>query len=122
VTQANRVTPMVHVPDVRATADWYRNLGFSVRAVHDEDGVMDWAALTFGQGEVMFSGGGRESTAHRREVDLYVQTEDVDGFFHRVKDRVEVVEPPHDTFYGMREFIIRDINRFWLTFGQPNGV
>jgi len=22
-------------------------------------------------------------------------------------------------FYGMREFIIRDINGFWVTFGQP---
>jgi len=22
-------------------------------------------------------------------------------------------------FYGMREFIIRDCNGFWITFGQP---
>jgi hypothetical protein len=29
--------------------------------------------------------------------------------------------PSHpDTFYGMREFIIRDLNRFWITFGQPS--
>lgn len=28
----------------------------------------------------------------------------------------------HDTIYGRREFIIRDVNRFWMTFGQaaPN--
>jgi hypothetical protein len=26
---------------------------------------------------------------------------------------VEIVEGPHDTFYGMR-----DCNRFWITFGQ----
>jgi hypothetical protein len=32
---------------------------------------------------------------------------------------VEVVEPLHDTFYGMREFTIRHVNRFWMTFGQP---
>jgi hypothetical protein len=38
--------------------------------------------------------------------------------YDRLKDRVEVVEGPHDTFYGMREFIIRDLNRFWITFGQ----
>ena len=25
---------------------------------------------------------------------------------------------PHDTHYGMRELIIRDLNRFWITFGQ----
>jgi len=30
------------------------------------------------------------------------------------------VEGLHDTFYGMREFIIRDLNRFWITFGQPS--
>jgi hypothetical protein len=29
------------------------------------------------------------------------------------------VEDPHDTFYGIREFIIRDINGFWVAFGQP---
>jgi hypothetical protein len=27
----------------------------------------------------------------------------------------------HDAFYGMREFIIRDLNRFWMTFGEPVG-
>ncbi len=26
---------------------------------------------------------------------------------------------PYDAFYGMREFIIRDCNGFWITFGQP---
>lgn len=36
-----------------------------------------------------------------------------------LKDRVDVIERPHNTFYGMREFIIRDCNRFWLTFGEP---
>jgi hypothetical protein len=30
------------------------------------------------------------------------------------------VEDPHDTFYGMREFIVRDNNGFWITFGQPS--
>ncbi len=31
----------------------------------------------------------------------------------------KVVEGLYDAFYGMREFIIRDINGFWITFGQP---
>jgi uncharacterized glyoxalase superfamily protein PhnB len=43
--------------------------------------------------------------------------DDIDGLYARLKDRVDVVEPPHDTFYGMRELIIRDLNRFWITFG-----
>jgi len=27
---AQRVVPMIHVPDVRATAEWYRTIGFTV--------------------------------------------------------------------------------------------
>jgi len=42
----------------------------------------------------------------------------VDDLYQRLSGRVEVVEEPHDTFYGMREIIIRDLNRFWITFGE----
>ena len=80
---------------------------------------LGFALLAFGSSELMFSEGGQPSTQHRREVDLYVYSDDVDGLYQRLKDRVEVVEGLDDTFYGMREFIIRDLNRFWITFGQP---
>ena len=33
--------------------------------------------------------------------------------------RVRIVEDLQDTFYGVREFIIRDLNGFWITFAQP---
>ena len=112
---------MIHVPDVRAAVDWYTSIGFGVRSTHEEDGHMDWAAVTFGGGEVMFREAGAPSGAFRREVDLYVVTTDVDGIYERLRARVDVVEPPHDTFYGMRELIIRDLNRFWITFAQPAG-
>lgn len=68
----------------------------------------------------MFNQGGQVSTAHRREVDLYIETNGVDDLYERLKERVEVVESPHDTFYGMREFIFRDLNRFWITFAQSS--
>jgi hypothetical protein len=67
----------------------------------------------------MFSAGGRPSDAHRREVDLYVLAESVDDLHQLLKDRVDIVEAPYDTFYGMRELTIRDFNRFWITFGEP---
>ncbi len=114
-----KVVPMIHVPDVRATAEWYKTIGFTVTGAHEEDGVMAWAALSFGSTEIMLNEGGLPSLRHRREVDLYVHTDDVDDLYRRLKDRVEVVEGLHGTPYGMREFIIRDLNRFWITFGQP---
>ncbi len=36
-------------------------------------------------------------------------------------DRLQVVAELGDTDYGMREFIIRDPNGFWITFGQNGG-
>ena len=115
-----KVVPMIHVPDVKATADWYNSIGFKIIDLGQEDGgEIVWGMLSFGNSEIMLQAGGKPSSAHRREVDLYIHTENVDQTYERLKDRVEVVEDPHDTFYGMREFIIRDYNRFWITFGQP---
>jgi len=53
------------------------------------------------------------------EVDLYIMTDSVDDLYRRLKDRVQVVVDVYDALYGMREFIIRDFNGFWITFGQP---
>lgn len=118
---AHRVVPMIHIPDVRAAVEWYLAIGFALVRANEDDGEMDWALLSFGDSELMLDEGGRASDADRREVDLYVHTSDVDGLYERLLDRVDVVESPHDTFYGMRELIVRDLNRFWITFGQPTG-
>lgn len=111
---------MLHVPDVKATLDWYESLGFTVNATHAEDGCdLDWASLSFGNSEIMLSAGGKPSTAPRRDVDLYIHTDQLDELHRRIAPLAEVVEDLHTTFYGMREFIIRDPSDFWLTFGSP---
>ena len=113
---------MIHVPDVRATVDWYESIGFDVVAKYGNETAdgLSFAIVSFGDGQVMFSQDGETSDKQRREVDLYVYADDVDEIYSRLKDRVDVVEGPHDTFYGMREVIIRDLNRFWITFGQES--
>lgn len=67
----------------------------------------------------MLNCGGKPSGAHRREFDLYIHTDGVDQLRTRRDGRASVIEDLHDTFYGMREFTIRDVNGFWITFGQP---
>ena len=120
---AQSVTPMIHVPDVRKAVEWYESIGFAATGINEEeDGELNWAMLSFGDGRVMFNEGGRPSSEDRREVDLYVQTENVDELFQRLKDRVEIHVGLYNTIYGMREFIIRDLNRFWITFGEPVGA
>ena len=119
MTEPLRAVPMIHVPDVRATVAWYRSVGFRLEETY-ADGGDGWsfAIMSFGDSQVMFNSGGTGSEARRREVDLYAYCADVDGQFDRLPDHIEVVEDLHDTFYGNREFIVRDVNGFWVTFAQ----
>jgi uncharacterized glyoxalase superfamily protein PhnB len=121
-TMTKKVVPMIHVPDVRATVAWYQQIGFNVVTTYgDETGDnFSFAIVSFGETQVMFNTGGETSDKRRREVDLYVYSDHIDELYERLKTRVEVIEPPHDTFYGMREVIVRDLNRFWITFGQES--
>lgn len=119
---ALRATPMFHVPDVRATTAWYELIGFRLEEANESDGVMDWALLSFGEGRVMFNAGGKRTNDERREVDLYVDTDEVELLYARLSGRVEITKDLYETFYGMREFIVRDPNGFWVTFGQPSGA
>ncbi|HJP94144.1 MAG TPA: VOC family protein [Pyrinomonadaceae bacterium] len=118
---SKKVVPMIHVPDVRATVDWYESIGFRAVATYgnERDGL-SFAIVAFGDSQVMFNQGGETSEKRRREVDLYVYTDHVDDLYAELKDRVDIVEKPHNTFYGMREVIIRDLNRFWITFAEES--
>src|SRR5262249_35561774 len=106
------VVPLIHAAYVRAIDSRYSSIGFKLLRQNEEDGEINWAKLSFENSEVMLDAGGKASSEFRREVDLYILVEDVDGLCRRLKDRVELVEGVHDTFYGMREFVIRDVNRF----------
>jgi uncharacterized glyoxalase superfamily protein PhnB len=113
------VTPMIHVPDVMAAVDWYKSIGFSVlNTFGDEQDGTTFAFLSYGNSQIMLNAGGRLSTEDRREVDLYVRTDRVEQLYETLKGRVEIHQGLEDTFYGTREFIVRDLNGFWLTFGQ----
>jgi uncharacterized glyoxalase superfamily protein PhnB len=120
MAMGRRVRPMIHVPDVRVTVAWYQSVGFEIVQTHEDEGEMNWALMSFGDGHVMFNAGGARGAATRREVDLYIDTEKVEDLYQRIKGRVDVQEGIHDTFYGMREFIVRDVNGFWVTFGESH--
>jgi uncharacterized glyoxalase superfamily protein PhnB len=116
-----RIVPIIHVPNVSATAQWYASIGFEICNLNREcdDGDIDWALLRLGQSDIMLNAGGHPSSARRREFDLYTHVDHVDALRNRIDGKAEIVEDLHDTFYGMREFTIRDCNGFWITFGQP---
>ena len=70
------VLPMIHVPDVRTTIEWYASIGFEVIRTNEEDGELNWAKLRFQNSELMLNAGGKASAEERREVDLYISVSD----------------------------------------------
>lgn len=115
-----KIVPMIHVPDVAATAQWYESIGFSIvdTARECDEGEVNWALLRLGESTIMLNAGGKPSDAQRREFDLYIHVDDVDSVRQSLNGKGTMVEDLHDTFYGTREFIVRDLNGFWITFGQ----
>lgn len=113
-----QVFPMLHVPDVPRTIAFYESLGFSTDRTYDDDGEITFAIVRFGQSAVMLNAGGHEAGTGRRDADLYIYTEP-DELYLRLKQSADIVADLHDTFYGNREFTIRDVNGFWITFGLP---
>lgn len=119
VVALRAATPMIHVRDVRATVAFYEAIGFTRLETYGDGGDgLSFAILAAGSTRLMLNQGGRPSDAPRREVDLYVDVDNVDELLASLRGRVQLVEDVHDTDYGMREFLIRDPNGFWITFGQ----
>ncbi|MFZ2890429.1 VOC family protein [Sulfuricurvum sp.] len=49
-------------------------------------------------------------------VTFYIRVDDVDGWYETIAPKVEIIKPIETTWYGMREFYIRDINGYVLAF------
>jgi ankyrin repeat protein/catechol 2,3-dioxygenase-like lactoylglutathione lyase family enzyme len=128
------VQPMLRVPNVRATVDWYRAIGFELAGAHEIDTDEAWAGMSLGGAYLMFvprgSGGGD------REVSLWLRTTRIDELYAALKQRqleranavlegagasvpeARFTADIHDTFYGLREFTIVDLNGYELNFAQ----
>ncbi len=49
---------------------------------------------------------------------LYVSMQDAKSFYDKVKGKVEIVKDIHKTFYGMDEFVIKDLNGYVIYFAE----
>ncbi|MCB9951947.1 MAG: VOC family protein [Planctomycetaceae bacterium] len=126
----SRVSPVLGVPHVRRAAEYYRDvLGFTLDAV---DGIfappgteprgvyaivkLGDAWIHFQSREVSMKSG--ERPALERDVYLYVN--DVAELFAEMKHRgAKIFQEPFDAPYGIREFVVEDLNGYRLAFRQP---
>jgi len=110
------VRPMLAVTNIDETIRFYRDvLGFA--CVNRMDG---WAALSRDNVELMVSLPNAHEPFEKPTLtgSIYFNTSDVDALWEQIKNKVSVVYPIENFFYGMREFAIRDNNGYILQFGQ----
>lgn len=113
VDQFIQGAPVLHVPDVRVAAEYYRDvLGFTFDFAMDEYAVV-W----------------RENAAVHfcRDVDkpvgvhLFFWVKNVDALFEQYKDRdVKILQRLTTQPYGIREFSLQDPHGVPLIFGQDD--
>jgi uncharacterized glyoxalase superfamily protein PhnB len=115
------------VKDVNKTLDFYTNvLGFELLQTVPEKGTFDWGFVKSGNVMLMFQ---KDTSikAEYKELEnyekggaliLYIQVEELQKLHETIKDKTNVINPMHKTFYGANEFAIMDINGFILTFSD----
>lgn len=126
------------VEDVRKAVQFYTNtLGFALRmAVEkgtneivetlDEAGDYVYALVSSNGVEIMFQEKeslledlpGIETSKIGGSVSFYFEVEHVDDMYEALKKKVDIVKELATTWYGMREFYIRDCNGYILGFAE----
>jgi len=110
------VTPMLTVTDVNQAIAFYRDvLGF--QCVSSFEG---WATMSRDGAEVMLALPNAHLAFEKPLMtgSLYFNTDDVDAWWERLKDKCVVEYPMEDFEYGMREFAVRDNSGYLLQFGK----
>jgi len=102
------------VPDVQASVAFYtEKLGFELGFRWGDPPTM--AGVNLGQAQIFLE----EGTPSPGGCNLYFVVGDADGLFEfQTSNGVEVVSPPEDKPYGLRDYRIRDIHGYELAFGH----
>ncbi|HLI26897.1 MAG TPA: VOC family protein [Chloroflexota bacterium] len=112
------VVPTLAVSDPEASLAWFGHLGFTPGSVvRAPDGSIVHADLVRGDACVMLGPAmDRQTGAPGLSVYVNLRDESVDAFYERIKERVQVTQPPETMFWGDRLLQVRhpDGYLFWF--------
>lgn len=125
------LVPSLQANSISETMEFYTDvLGFEVTGKYPEGGEPTWCSVEHGKARIMFWEGHEHDADDHQHDDhdhphtptmtgaLYMYPDDVDAFWERLKDRVDVAWPLQDMDYGMREFAVQDCNGYIVSFGK----
>src|SRR6266852_857990 len=110
--------PSLAVPDIPAAAEFYRTkLGFFVAFTWGDPPTM--AGVNLGHVQIFLEQGTPSPTG----CSVYFVVGDADELYEFQRaSGVEVVQLPGDRPYGLRDYTVRDLNGYALTFGHRLGL
>lgn len=113
-----KISPVLYTGQVKETVAFYTTvLGFTL--VSQEE-ALGWAAVEKDNVEIMFSlpNAHLPFTTPVFTGSLYITTNDVDGIWASLQNKVQLAYHLETFAYGMREFAIYDNNGYIIQFGQ----
>lgn len=133
-----KLTPNLMVKDVAASVKFYEEkLGFKLamavpgtqdRVVEEIDGSQEivYALIVNGGVEIMLQVERSlkndipvfDTMEIGASVSIYIETEDLDKMYDSLNGKVDVVKELETTWYGMKEFYIRDFDGYILGFAE----
>lgn len=120
-TRFTAAVPQFTVPDVVATAEYYRDvLGFQIAGYWAEPPMFaivwrDEVEIFFNKANTSEVRTGRAEGAY----DMYLRVTGVNALAGELHGRgAEIIEGPELRVYGQRELVVRDCNGLILAFGE----
>ena len=135
-----KLTPDMMVDDVRKSVEFYTDvLGFKLNmavpenseAIEnelEEDRDYEYAMVSRDEVYIMFMR--KDAFAEHlpmlkgaeigASVSFYCEVDNIDELYDSLKDKADIAIDPHTTWYGMREFYIKDCNGYILAFAGKN--
>jgi uncharacterized glyoxalase superfamily protein PhnB len=122
-----KCTPNLIVRDVAKSVAFYRDeLGFALAMSVPEQAPYVFAGMQRDNVEIFLND--RQAVIEELpefanqpdggSLTLYIEVDEVDALFERLRTRARIVHPLKDQFYGMREFAVSDPDGWVLTLAQ----
>ena len=122
------LTPNLMVEDVNQTVAYYHAvLGFEKVSSVPDEGELVWAKVVKDGVELMF----QEEENLKKDLpemsdekpgggfNLFIKMNGIKALYDKIYEKADIVDEMRETFYGMREFTIKDVNGYYLTFAEP---
>ncbi|MBL7864696.1 MAG: VOC family protein [Cyclobacteriaceae bacterium] len=121
------LSPNLIVADVNQSVDFYvRQLQFKKIASVPETGILNWAMVMRGPVTMMFQTAASikedlpslDFSTAEASATFYIKVKGLDTLLKSLDGKIELVVPLRKTFYGAREFAIKDPDGYILMFAE----